>query len=344
MDEIKIGKIFGIEVSLHVSFFFLILIFAIFGIMSLVFLFLLFASVFLHELAHSIIGKNNGLHINKILLLPLGGLSEIKENEIPSKIEVKVALAGPIFNLFIGFLAAAFATISIYPFSSIFQYLFIVNILLGLSNLLPAFPFDGGKIFRGILSTRLNFSDATSLTKRLGDFLIIIVFVISTAWGFIENDFSILVWNLLIIIMVFEAGNYEVEMANLRLQISGSKVKDAVEKNFVILDKDEKVEKALKFIEKHVYVLSKNKGSFYILDLNSLKSKNQRIEEVSKQIPIVEENENLIDIVQSIKEVGVVGVLRKNEIVGIITPLSLKLFILKKRENKKENKNKKFKI
>jgi Zn-dependent protease len=117
MEEIKLGKILGIEVNLHLSFVFLIFLFAIFGVMALIFLFLLFASVFLHELAHSIVGRNNGLHINKILLLPLGGLSEIKENEIPASIEIKVALAGPIFNLFIAFLAAAFSTISSYTWS-----------------------------------------------------------------------------------------------------------------------------------------------------------------------------------------------------------------------------------
>lgn len=341
MEEIKLFKIFGIDVNLHVSFIFLIFLFAIFGVVALIFLFLLFASVFLHELAHSIVGKNNRLHINKILLLPLGGLSEIKENEIPAKIEVKVALAGPIFNLFIAFLAAAFSTLSSYPFNLIFQYLFTVNLILGVFNLLPAFPFDGGKVFRGILSTKLSFIDATNLTKKLGDFLIVMVFVVSIIWSLVSKDLSILVWNLLIIIMVYEAGNYEIEAANLRLEVSGLKAKDAIEKNFVVLDKDEDVEKALKFIRKHIYVVSKNKDLFYVLDLNSLKNKQQRIEEASKQIPLVNENERLIDIVQDIKEVGVIGVVKGNKLIGLITPLSLKILMLKKKEEK-GNKNKRF--
>jgi len=339
MEEIKLFKIFGIEVNLHISFIFLIFLFAIFGVVALIFLVLLFASVFLHELAHSIVGKNNGLHINKILLLPLGGLSEIKENEIPAKIEIKVALAGPIFNLFIAFLAATFSTLSSYPFITIFQYLFTVNFILGVFNLLPAFPFDGGKVFRGVLSTRLNFIDATNLTKKLGDFLIVMVFVVSVIWSLISKDLSILVWNFLIIIMVYEAGNYEIEMANLRLEVSGLKAKDAIEKNFVILDKNEKIEKALGFVKKHVYVVSKNKGVFYVLDLNSIKNKHQKIGEASKQIPLVSKNEKLIDIVQDIKEVGVIGVVKGNKLIGLITPLSLKILMLKKKEEK-ENKNK----
>jgi Zn-dependent protease len=338
MEEIKLFKIFGIEVNLHVSFIFLIFLFAIFGTIALVFLFLLFASVFLHELAHSIVGRNNGLHINKILLLPLGGLSEIKENEIPASIEIKVALAGPIFNLFIAFLAAAFSTLSSYPFTSIFQYLFTVNLILGAFNLLPAFPFDGGKVFRGMLSTRLNFIDATNLTKKLGDFLIVIVFVVSIIWSLISNDFLILVWNLLMIVMVYEAGNYEIEMANLRLEVSGVKAKEAMEKNFVILDKNEKVEKALEFVKKHIYVVSVDKKSFYVLDLNSVKNKNQKIIEASKQIPLAKENEKLIDVIQNIKEIGIIGVTRKNKLIGLITPLSFKVFLLEK----KGNKNKKF--
>jgi Zn-dependent protease len=338
MEEIKLGKILGIEVNLHLTFVFLIFLFAIFGVMDLIFLFLLFASVFLHELAHSIVGRNNGLHINKILLLPLGGLSEIKENEIPASIEIKVALAGPIFNLFIAFLAAAFSTISSYPFISIFQYLFTVNLILGAFNLLPAFPFDGGKVFRGVLSTRLNFIDATNLTKKLGDFLVVIVFVVSIIWSLISDDFSILVWNLLMIVMVYEAGNYEVEMANLRLEVSGVKAKEAMEKNFVILDKNEKVEKALEFVKKHIYVVSVDKNSFYVLDLNSVKNKNQKIIEASKQIPLAKENEKLIDVIQNIKETGIIGVTRKNKLIGLITPLSFKVFLLEK----KGNKNKKF--
>ncbi|MGC9132051.1 MAG: site-2 protease family protein [Candidatus Micrarchaeia archaeon] len=334
MDELQIGEIFGIKINLHITFIFLIAISAIFGLTALLFLFLLFGSVFLHELSHSISAKNNGLHVKKILLLPLGGLSEIKENEIPSDIEIKVALVGPVFNLFLSFLSAAFASISIPPFATLFQYLFMINLLLGVSNLIPAFPFDGGKVFRGVLSKKLNFFEATNLVKKLGDFIIIMIFFISVLWSFFANDFSFLIWNLLIILMVYEAGSYEVEIASLRMEFMGVTVKEALEKRFIFIDENKKVSNILQLLKKHYYILLKIKNSFYVVDPFLIKDKEQKVKEVAKEVPTITKNSKLFNAIQALKDFGVLVVLDKRRVIGLVTPLSVKLLRLKIKNNK----------
>jgi Zn-dependent protease len=159
----KIFSAFGIPVELHASFLILmVFIYAIafLGVISLYIAFLitlLFVTVVIHELSHSYVAKGYGVKIDRIILLPIGGVSAMEEIPKDPNQELKIAAAGPLANIVIAFFClialAIIGKIGTLTFSSFFisntpsvdlslflANFFGVNLVLGLFNLLPAFP------------------------------------------------------------------------------------------------------------------------------------------------------------------------------------------------------------
>jgi Zn-dependent protease len=114
--------------------------------------FLLFASVFLHELMHSLVAKANRMRVDKITLFFFGGVAQIPGENLTPKKEFKMAISGPLFSLALGLMFFL-----IYKYSpdlyleAICSYLWRVNIILAVFNMVPGFPLDGGRVFRSIL-------------------------------------------------------------------------------------------------------------------------------------------------------------------------------------------------
>jgi len=152
---------------------------------------ILFVSVLVHELSHSYIAKKNGLPIARITLFFFGGVSEMTEEPQDPGLEVRMAAAGPLMSFVIaGALAgiwyvagAAHLPIAI---TATVGYGALINGVLGAFNLLPAFPLDGGRVFRGSLwmhsknlieatKTATRVSEGISLLMMLGGFVAIIL-------------------------------------------------------------------------------------------------------------------------------------------------------------------------
>ena len=163
----------------------------------------LFAGVLIHELAHSVVAISKGLEVKSITLLILGGVSQIDEGESPKPdVELPMAIAGPLASLVIGIVTGVVALISYYFVSQpavagilfyVFGYLSVLNILLFLFNLIPAFPMDGGRVLRAFLAKRMPIHQATSIAADIGRGFAIV-------FGFI----GLLLFNpILIIIAVF---------------------------------------------------------------------------------------------------------------------------------------------
>jgi Zn-dependent protease/CBS domain-containing protein len=117
------------------------------------FVVLLYASVLVHELSHSIVARGYGLPVRRILLYPLGGVSEIdQEPQTPSR-EFIVSAAGPALSLVLG--AAGFGLMQAFSENSIpwslASSLMIANVIVGLFNLLPGLPLDGGRMLRAVV-------------------------------------------------------------------------------------------------------------------------------------------------------------------------------------------------
>jgi Zn-dependent protease/CBS domain-containing protein len=137
----------------------------------------LFLGVFIHELAHSLIARAKGIEIHSITLLILGGVSQMEETMPDPKVELPMALAGPLTSLAVGLISSAlvyvFAAVDLAPGVAgvlvfTFGYLGLLNILLFGFNLLPAFPMDGGRVLRAWLARRMPLSRATRIAADVG--------------------------------------------------------------------------------------------------------------------------------------------------------------------------------
>jgi stage IV sporulation protein FB len=127
-----------------------------------------FIVVIWHELWHVFVAKSNGLKVHEIELLPYGGVAKIdglvgKEGNL----EVKVALAGPLSNFFLALMIAA-ALHWGWFYHPLAYFIFIYNLLIGLFNLLPVLPLDGGRILRGCLANYWGVLSTTVWIARLG--------------------------------------------------------------------------------------------------------------------------------------------------------------------------------
>ncbi|WP_029521735.1 site-2 protease family protein [Persephonella sp. KM09-Lau-8] len=186
--SIPIFKVFGIQVNLDFSWFIVFFLitftlaeafypyyypghnFLVYLFVSAISAILLFASVLLHELSHSLVALKYGIPVREIDLFIFGGVAMIEEEAPSPKIEFLVAIAGPLCSFalaFIFFLLALF-----YPqddlLNGIINYLMYVNLALGLFNLIPAFPLDGGRILRSIIWAKKDIITATKVSSWTG--------------------------------------------------------------------------------------------------------------------------------------------------------------------------------
>ncbi|MGM0369389.1 MAG: M50 family metallopeptidase [Bacillota bacterium] len=121
-----------------------------------------FIVVILHELAHSIIAYKLGVEVREIELLPFGGVAKFRDLiELAPSIEFKVAIAGPLLNLFLAAVTVLIIRYQLLVNQPLWFFLRL-NLMMALFNLIPAFPLDGGRIMRAKLSQQLGFKDATS--------------------------------------------------------------------------------------------------------------------------------------------------------------------------------------
>src|SRR5712692_7729964 len=127
---------------------------ALYWITSTIAALLLFVSVLLHDLAHSLVARARGLPVKNITLFIFGGVSNIQQEPTSPGVEFQMAIVGPVVSLLIGFVAYLLMLPlqgSNSPLQGILFYLAVTNILLGIFNLIPGFPLDGGRVLRSIV-------------------------------------------------------------------------------------------------------------------------------------------------------------------------------------------------
>tara|TARA_R110002094_G_scaffold5874_4_gene14845 strand:+ start:10814 stop:12028 length:1215 start_codon:yes stop_codon:yes gene_type:complete len=116
----------------------------------------LFASLLLHELAHSVVARHLGVPINNITLFLFGGVAELETEPATAPVEFWIALAGPVMSILLAFGFWMLAQVALLGASAsaifeVLSYLALINLVLALFNLLPAFPLDGGRVLRAYL-------------------------------------------------------------------------------------------------------------------------------------------------------------------------------------------------
>ncbi|UCC16090.1 MAG: site-2 protease family protein [Dehalococcoidales bacterium] len=159
-----IGRLFGIEFRLHFTWFIIFFLvtlllvepnydrwfYWLLGISSSL---LFFASVLAHELAHSLVGKANGIPISNITLFIFGGVAVMRQEAEKPGTEFRMAIAGPLCSLFIGGIFGLMLLIPAVdgPVARMISWLAIMNGILAAFNLIPGFPLDGGRVLRSVL-------------------------------------------------------------------------------------------------------------------------------------------------------------------------------------------------
>jgi len=201
--SLRIGTIAGIDISLHVSWLiiFVLLTWSLatgwfaalypgwssltYWVVSVLATLLLFVSVLLHELAHSLVARRRGLPVKTITLFIFGGVSNIEQEPASAGVEFQMSLVGPLMSLLISglsFLLFVLIGRGNAPLAALLQYLATANLLLGLFNLIPGFPLDGGRVLRSIIwKVTGSLSTATRTATVVGQ-AIAYLFILGGLW------------------------------------------------------------------------------------------------------------------------------------------------------------------
>lgn len=147
----------------------------------------LFASLLLHELAHSVVARLHNVPIHSITLFIFGGMAEMGAQPASARVEFRIAIAGPIMSFCLAVLfwmpaQLAFVIADISAVYSVLSYLALVNFVLAIFNLVPAFPLDGGRILRAYLWHRSgNSLSATKSATRAGTLFAYLLMILGLA-------------------------------------------------------------------------------------------------------------------------------------------------------------------
>jgi Zn-dependent protease/CBS domain-containing protein len=225
---------------------------------------LLFASVLAHELAHSLVARKQGESVRSITLFIFGGIAEItREPKTPAR-ELAMALAGPVCSFVIGlfFLGLRYAAAGFsQPVMALCGYLSAINIVLGIFNLIPGFPLDGGRVLRSIL-WRLtdNLRLATriaSLTGQILAFILIFIGILEAIAGYLVNG----IWLALVGWFLHNTAVRGYQQLLLKEILSKIRVKDIMSSDFAQVPGDITVRE---FMEH--YILGQRQRTFLVVD------------------------------------------------------------------------------
>jgi Zn-dependent protease/CBS domain-containing protein len=255
--SLQIGKLFGIPIRVHLTFLLLLFFIAIIGsrqggaigalsgVISIVFIFL---CVVLHEIGHSLMAIHYGVEVKDIVLMPIGGVSRMEEIPEDPKKEIAISVAGPLisFGLALIFLIMAQAAgqkVSIKSLS-VFQgnlivNLFWINLILGMFNLVPAFPMDGGRVLRGLLAMGMDSLRATKIAVSLGQAFAIILFFFGIFFNW---------WMALVAIFIYLGAEGEERMTALRATLGKSPVRLAMITDIHTISPDQTIGQVLESI------------------------------------------------------------------------------------------------
>ncbi len=250
--SIPIGRIFGISVDLDYSWFLLVGLLSWmlavsyypaefpnwsageYWLMGFITALMLFVSVLIHELGHSVVAKRFGLAVPRIVLFIFGGISEIAAEPPSAGAEFWIAIVGPIVSFA---LAAFFWEIepllaNSQPLYALAKYLATLNFILGIFNLVPGFPLDGGRVLRAIIWRFTGqYRRATSIAALTGRFIGFALIFLGV-WQALRGNFIGGLWTAFIGWFLESAAGSMLQQEVLKSLLGGHKVMDAMQRDF----------------------------------------------------------------------------------------------------------------
>lgn len=274
--SIPIGRLFGVEVRVHLTFFFLLLFVwltesatrvKVSPERGLALVGIIFASVLLHELGHALAGLHAGTPAKAIILLPTGGIALLDETRPPEpsaktwKRDIRVALAGPLVNILIAFIAAGILR-GIAPEIRIWAEPYVnsanlprslvwANIWLAAFNLVPAYPMDGGKVLRAIFSRHTDPVRATKRAVSIGQTLAT-VFMVAGMLRYMQAGTAASAWLVMIGFFLLLSAQLEERSVVFQSVLETVHLEDVMLTDFATLSPADTLEDAL---EKAVHSL-----------------------------------------------------------------------------------------
>lgn len=266
-QSLTIGKLFGIKIRFHVSWLVIFTLVAwtvISGYLptyysglslqiriidGIVITVLFFASVLAHELAHSLTARRYGIKIQRITLFLFGGAAELQQEPTNAKAELMMTIAGPLTSLaaalFFGAIWLIGIRLHVQAIEIIAGIVAVLNLSVGVFNLIPAYPLDGGRIFRALMW--LKTQDIVSATRAASylsyalSYLLITVGVLEFfSGGFING-----LWAVLLGFFLHQLTRVGYRQTVEQKQLAGLKVADIMEADFLSVPSDTTVEEYL---------------------------------------------------------------------------------------------------
>ncbi|HPF12911.1 MAG: site-2 protease family protein [Planctomycetes bacterium] len=337
----KIGTFAGIGVFVHSTF--LLLLAWILGsyvlsgqgvadtVVGIGFILALFGCVLLHEFGHALTAKRYGIRTRDITLLPIGGLARLERMPEDPRQEMVVAFAGPAVNGVIALLlfAILYLTGTLQPWAelnanqgSFLQRIMLVNIVLLVFNLIPAFPMDGGRVLRAFLALRMPYAAATQRAAAVGQALALFFGLVGLLYNPVLMFIALFVW--------IGAGQ-EASMAMMKDSLGGIPVNHAMVTHYDVLAPTDTLSRAIDLTlhstQRDFPVLDGDQvvGMLLQKDLMRGLASGERAKEVSevmhKDVPFAQANEMLEAVFQRLAEgkCPTIPVTQKGQLVGLVS-------------------------
>lgn len=351
--NLNFGSVSGIKIKVHWTFLFLI-IWIVFDelkrggttdsiLFNTAFVLALFICVVLHELGHALAAKRFGINTKKIILLPIGGMASLDRIPESPKQELLVTIAGPLINVIIAILLYFIVPVQEYMFFNFTEtsetfmsislqnflfYIFIVNVGLVVFNIIPAFPMDGGRIFRALLTMKTDRVKATQITSRIGKFIAVILLLV----GLLYNSFLIFI-ALFIFLGVYDENHIAQHLGLLK----GHTVEEAMMLNLTTFKPEDSIDlvvnKIISGTENNFVVLEMNtvKGLLYHKDIIDSSNKNVLVKDVMninfKTVKPSDGLKKIYHLIHSEKN-SFFPVIDNGNFVGVIDYINLNEYIL----------------
>jgi Zn-dependent protease len=268
-SAISLGRILGIPIGLDYSWF---LIFALltwslatsyypaeftnwpvvqYWIVGAATVILMFGSVLLHELGHSVVALHYKIPVRSITLFIFGGVAQIGAEPPSAMAEFWVAIAGPITSFALAILFGLLQPLvgAFGPLLAIARYLAYINGALALFNLIPGFPLDGGRVFRAIIwGTTHSLRRATLIAANLGR-VIAYLFIILGVWQMFTGNFGNGLWIAFIGWFLESAASSQIHQQTIHDLLDGHHVADAMRRDYTTITPDTTLDE---LIHKHI--------------------------------------------------------------------------------------------